>query len=114
VVAYLRTRPATNVGPDKDSDKRQREAIQTFAKRAGYVIVDEFYDAARSKAPILSESARALCPSSSASGAMGCARSSLTQPTGSRATSSCRRPGIACSRRKASRASPQTARVLFG
>jgi DNA invertase Pin-like site-specific DNA recombinase len=45
-VAYLRTSSATNVGPDKDSDKRQREAIQVFAKRAGYTIVDEFYDAA--------------------------------------------------------------------
>jgi hypothetical protein len=31
--------------PDKDSDKRQRDAIQAFAKSAGYVIVDEFYDA---------------------------------------------------------------------
>jgi Resolvase, N terminal domain len=44
-VAYLRTSSATNVGPDKDSDKRQRDAIQAFAKCAGYVIVDEFYDA---------------------------------------------------------------------
>ena len=26
-VAYLRTSSATNVGPDKDSDKRQRQAI---------------------------------------------------------------------------------------
>ena len=45
-VAYLRTSSATNVGPDKDSDKRQRDAIQAFAKRAGYEIVGEFYDAA--------------------------------------------------------------------
>jgi DNA invertase Pin-like site-specific DNA recombinase len=45
-VAYLRTSSPTNVGPDKDSDKRQRDAIQAFAKRAGYTIVDEFYDAA--------------------------------------------------------------------
>ena len=45
-VAYLRTSSATNVGPDKDSDKRQRDAIQVFAKRAGYEIVAEFYDAA--------------------------------------------------------------------
>ena len=44
-VAYLRTSSPTNVGPDKDSDKRQRDAIQTFGGRAGYVIVDEFYDA---------------------------------------------------------------------
>ena len=45
VVAYLRTSSATNVGADKDSDKRQRDAIQAFVRSAGYVIVDEFYDA---------------------------------------------------------------------
>lgn len=44
-VAYLRTSSATNVGPDKDSDKRQRQAIEAYAKRAGYVIVDSYYDA---------------------------------------------------------------------
>jgi len=49
-VAYLRTSSATNVGPDKDSDKRQRDAIQAFAKRAGYELVAEFYDAAVSGA----------------------------------------------------------------
>jgi DNA invertase Pin-like site-specific DNA recombinase len=49
-VAYLRTSSATNVGADKDSDKRQREAIQAFAKSAGFVIVEEFYDAAVSGA----------------------------------------------------------------
>jgi len=45
-VAYLRTSSPTNVGPDKDSDKRQRDAIQAYAKSTGYVIVAEFYDAA--------------------------------------------------------------------
>lgn len=49
-VAYLRTSSATNAGADKDSDKRQREAIASFAQRAGYVIVAEFYDAAVSGA----------------------------------------------------------------
>lgn len=43
-VAYLRTSAAQNVGEDKDSDKRQRAAIVSFAKRAGYALVDEFYD----------------------------------------------------------------------
>jgi len=33
-----------------DSDKRQRAAIEAFAKRAGYELVDEFYDAAVSGA----------------------------------------------------------------
>lgn len=44
-VAYLRTSSATNVGTDKDSEKRQRTEIEKFAKRVGYVIVDEYYDA---------------------------------------------------------------------
>jgi hypothetical protein len=35
-IAYLRTSSAANVGTDKDSDKRQRAAIEAFAKRAGY------------------------------------------------------------------------------
>jgi DNA invertase Pin-like site-specific DNA recombinase len=34
--AYLRTSSAANVGPDKDSDRRQRDAVTAFAKRAGY------------------------------------------------------------------------------
>ena len=41
---------AANVGTDKDSEKRQRHAVQGFAKRAGFGIVDEFYDAAVSGA----------------------------------------------------------------
>ena len=38
------------LGTDKDSEKRQRHAIQGFAKRAGFAIVEEFYDAAISGA----------------------------------------------------------------
>ena len=49
-VAYIRTSSAANVGSDKDSDKRQREAIASFAKRAGFELVAEFYDAAVSGA----------------------------------------------------------------
>ncbi len=49
-VAYIPTSSAANVGSDKDSDKRQRAAIQAFAKAAGYEIVAEFYDAAVSGA----------------------------------------------------------------
>src|SRR3954447_20010524 len=45
-IAYLRTSSAANVGADKDSDRRQREAIQAYARRAGYELVAEFYDAA--------------------------------------------------------------------
>jgi DNA invertase Pin-like site-specific DNA recombinase len=43
-VAYLRTSLATNVGEDKDSAKRQRDAVSGFAKRAGYELVAEFSD----------------------------------------------------------------------
>lgn len=49
-VAYLRTSSAANVGTDKDSDKRQRAAIASFANAHGYTIVAEFYDAAVSGA----------------------------------------------------------------
>lgn len=44
-VAYLRTSSATNVGPDKDSEKRQREAILAFAKRERWEVIAEYYDA---------------------------------------------------------------------
>jgi DNA invertase Pin-like site-specific DNA recombinase len=49
-VAYLRTSSAANVGADKDSDKRQRAAIEAYARRAGFTIVDEYYDKAVSGA----------------------------------------------------------------
>ena len=49
-IAYLRTSSAANVGADKDSDRRQREAIGTFAKHAGFTVIEEFYDAAVSGA----------------------------------------------------------------
>jgi len=49
-VAYLRTSSAANVGANKDSDKRQRAAIEAFARGAGFIMVDEFYDAAVSGA----------------------------------------------------------------
>ncbi|MDL2398430.1 recombinase family protein [Rhizobium mayense] len=54
-VAYLRTSSSTNVGPDKDSERRQREAIDAFAKAAGYEIVDSYYDAAVSGADAVTE-----------------------------------------------------------
>jgi DNA invertase Pin-like site-specific DNA recombinase len=43
-VAYLRTSSATNVGEDKDSQKRQMDAIRAYAKRAGYSIELPPYD----------------------------------------------------------------------
>ena len=49
-VAYTRTSSAANVGADKDSDKRQRAAIEAFARRSGFDLVAEFNDAAVSGA----------------------------------------------------------------
>jgi len=54
-VAYMRTSSAANVGDDKDSDKRQRAAIEAFAKSAGFTIVDEFYDPAVSGADAIDQ-----------------------------------------------------------
>jgi DNA invertase Pin-like site-specific DNA recombinase len=45
-IAYMRTSSASNVGADKDSDRRQAAAIETSAKARGYELVDQFYDAA--------------------------------------------------------------------
>lgn len=49
-VAYMRTSSATNVGADKDSEKRQRSAIEAYASRNGITLMDWFYDAAVSGA----------------------------------------------------------------
>lgn len=43
-VAYLRVSGKAQAGADKDGLPRQREAVQTFARRNGYEIVDEFRD----------------------------------------------------------------------
>jgi DNA invertase Pin-like site-specific DNA recombinase len=42
----MRTSSSTNVGEGKDSEKRQLTAIENYAKAAGFLIVDWFYDAA--------------------------------------------------------------------
>ena len=49
-VAYLRTSSASNVGENKDSAKRQRDAISAYAKRRKIEVVAEYYDAAVSGA----------------------------------------------------------------
>jgi DNA invertase Pin-like site-specific DNA recombinase len=46
---------ASNVRADKDSEKRQRQAIEAFAKAAGYSIVETFYDSAVSGADPVGE-----------------------------------------------------------
>ena len=42
--AYLRTSSVTNLGEDKDSQKRQLAAIERFAKRHGFTIAGTFSD----------------------------------------------------------------------
>lgn len=49
-VAYLRTSSSANVGADKDSERRQLEAINAYAASAGFEIVETYYDAAVSGA----------------------------------------------------------------
>src|SRR4051812_47397343 len=39
-VAYIRTSSAANIGTGKDSDKRQRAAIEGYAKRAGFILIN--------------------------------------------------------------------------
>jgi DNA invertase Pin-like site-specific DNA recombinase len=51
-VAYLRTSSAANVGEEKDSAKRQTEAICAYAGRNGIEVVASFYDAAVSGKPL--------------------------------------------------------------
>jgi DNA invertase Pin-like site-specific DNA recombinase len=43
-IAYFRTSSDTNVGQDKDSQRRQREAITRYAKKAGYEVIAEYAD----------------------------------------------------------------------
>jgi len=54
-VAYFRTSSATNVGQDKDSLKRQREAVIAYAKFHKLKIVEEFYDPAVSGADYIED-----------------------------------------------------------
>jgi DNA invertase Pin-like site-specific DNA recombinase len=44
--AYLRTPSAANIGEDKDSGRRQHQAIEAYAKRAGVELVATFNDEA--------------------------------------------------------------------
>jgi len=55
-VGYMRASSATNVGEGKDSEPRQRRAIEGYAKSAGFVIVDWFYDKAVRGADAITES----------------------------------------------------------
>lgn len=52
-IAYLRTSSATNVGADKTSGERQREAIERCATEQGFEIVAKYYDEAVSGAELI-------------------------------------------------------------
>jgi DNA invertase Pin-like site-specific DNA recombinase len=43
-IAYFRTSSETNVGPDKDSLQRQRQAVAKYAQIAGYEVITEYAD----------------------------------------------------------------------
>jgi DNA invertase Pin-like site-specific DNA recombinase len=43
-IAYFRTSSETNVGAEKDTLKRQREAVTKYAAAAGYTIIAEYSD----------------------------------------------------------------------
>jgi DNA invertase Pin-like site-specific DNA recombinase len=49
-IGYMRTSSAANVGSDKDSETRQRKAIQAHANKAGYKIIAWYSDPAVSGA----------------------------------------------------------------
>jgi DNA invertase Pin-like site-specific DNA recombinase len=39
---YMRTSSSTNIGADKDSERRQRHAIESYAKAHGYEVAGWF------------------------------------------------------------------------
>jgi DNA invertase Pin-like site-specific DNA recombinase len=43
-IAYFRTSSETNVGADKDTLKRQRDAVAKYAAAAGYQVIAEYAD----------------------------------------------------------------------
>jgi hypothetical protein len=92
-VGYMRTSSAANVGDGKDSDARQRKAIESYAKAAGMVIVDWFYDAAVSDADRIEARLGFAAPASPATAS---ARSLSRQQTVSPAISWFRRSGSPC------------------
>jgi len=44
VVGYYRTSSNSNVGEDKDTKKRQQNAVMNYASSNGMNVVAEFYD----------------------------------------------------------------------
>jgi hypothetical protein len=85
-VAHLGTPSRTNIGADKDRDKRQRAAIDAYAKASGYAVIDTYYDAAVSGAdPVVDRPGFTRYSSPCSRMALG--RSLSKAPTDSPATS---------------------------
>jgi hypothetical protein len=95
-IGYIRTSSAANIGEDKDSAPRQRIAIERFAKRAGYGIVDWFSDAAVSGADRV-DARPGFSALLATSPAMASALSSLRPLIASLAISWCRKSALPCS-----------------
>ena len=91
-------------------DKRQREAVASFARRAGYELVGEYYDKAARGADALEAQSgfRAMLECIAGNGVHMIASSSRRR-TALPAISSCRKPGIACCGTRALRSSRPTA-----
>jgi Resolvase, N terminal domain len=95
VVGYMRTSSATNVGDGKDSEARQRKAIEECAWAFGAVIVDWFYDVAVSGADPI-EARPGFAALLAASPEMASARSSSRRQTASPAISWSRKSATQC------------------
>jgi DNA invertase Pin-like site-specific DNA recombinase len=52
---YMRTSSSSNIGADKDSERRQRHAIESYARANGYEVAGWFYDPAVSGADPVAE-----------------------------------------------------------
>jgi hypothetical protein len=78
-IGYTRTNSAANIGQDKDSVVRQRNAIQAYANRAGYRIVAWFDDPAVTGADTID--ARPGVPVKVGRGLRGAACSAIPLPT---------------------------------
>jgi Resolvase, N terminal domain len=107
---YMRTSSATNVGRDKDSEVRQRAAIESYAKAAGYSIVDWFYDPAVKGSDAVTERP-GFKNSSTASPATASAPSLSRAPTDLPATSLCSSPAMTSCETSASHSSQRRHRI---
>ena len=101
-IAYLRTSSASNVGVDKDSEKRQRVAIGAYMRSAPATSSSPSSTTLRSAAPTPSKTAPGLPRCSTASKPTACARCSSRTPVALPESSWRRSWASRCSSRAAS------------